>query len=81
MSRDQIPPQAGTELVRTLEQRVSLATTLSNPDITLARASATYILYKRKRLTPATERGYRAALDDFTAAHPNARLAELGAAS
>jgi integrase len=72
-----ITPQAGTDLVRTLEQRVSLATTLSNPDITLARASATYILYKRKRLTPATERGYRAALDDFTAAHPNARLAEF----
>lgn len=66
-----------TDLVTSLEQRASLAATLANPDLTLVRAAATYILYKRRRLSEASERGYRATLDDFTAHHPNAKLADF----
>src|SRR5438105_13724879 len=61
-------PSAGSDLVTTLNSNASLAATLANPNITLPRAAATYILYKRRRLTTASERGYRAILDDFTSA-------------
>jgi hypothetical protein len=71
------PITPSTELARSLEQRLTLVATLANPDLTLVRAAATYILYKRRRLSEASERGYRAILDDFTAAHPKAKLAEF----
>lgn len=67
----------GTAMVSTLEARASLAATLANPDITLARAAGTYILYKRKRLTAASERGYQATLDELVKHHPNAKLVEF----
>lgn len=66
-----------TELVTVLEQRATLVATLTNPDLTLVRAAATYILYKRRRLSEASERGYQAVLNDFTAAHPKAKLSEF----
>lgn len=66
-----------TDLVVTLHERANLAATLSNPDITLARAAATYILFKRRRLTAATERGYQQILDEFTKSHPGAKLSDF----
>lgn len=65
------------DLVPTLNQRASLVATLANPNLTLARAAATYLLHKRRRLTPATERGYQQILDEFTAWHPKAKLSEF----
>jgi integrase len=66
-----------TDLVTVLEQRVSLAATLANPDITLARACATYLLYKQRRLTPASKRGYQAVVDQLTKNHPGVKLSEF----
>jgi hypothetical protein len=54
-----------TDLVAGLHERTSLVSALRNPDITLARAAATYLLFKRRRLTDASERGYAAVLNDF----------------
>lgn len=65
------------ELVQTLMQRATLLQTLRDPNVTLARAAATYLMFKRRRLTEASERGYRAALNDFTSRHPKARLSEF----
>jgi hypothetical protein len=59
------PPGSG-ELVTTLNQHATLAATLANPDISLARAAATYLLFKRKRLTPASERGPRFTLEEWS---------------
>jgi len=67
----------GTELATSLHQRATLVATLADPEITLARACGTYLMYKRRRLTAASERGYRAILNDFTAAHPKAKLLEF----
>ncbi len=63
-----------SDLVTTLTENASLAATLANPDISLPRAAATYLLFKRKRLTPASERGYRQILDELTSRHPGAKL-------
>jgi integrase len=70
-------PPPGRDLVPALQERVTLASTLANPDITLARAAATYILFKRKRLTESSERGYRSVLDEFTARHSDAKLSDF----
>jgi integrase len=67
----------GTDLVTTLNVSANLAATLADPEITLVRACGTYLMYKRRRLTDASERGYRAILDDFTAGHPKAKLSEF----
>lgn len=60
--------------MRALGDRTSLVAALQNPDLTLARAAATYILFKRKRLTAASESGYRSVLGEFTLTHPGAKL-------
>jgi hypothetical protein len=58
-------PGPSTDLVAGLHESTSLVSALRNPDITLARAAATYLLFKRRRLTDASERGYAAVLNDF----------------
>jgi integrase len=45
--------------------------------VSLPRAAATYLLFKRKRLTAASERGYCAVLDAFSAAHSDLLIADL----
>lgn len=44
---------------------------------TLARDANAYLAAKRRRLTPASERGYRAVLDELVAAFPGARLTDF----
>lgn len=66
-----------TELVTTRTEDMSLVATLGNPDITLARAVGTYSLFKRKRLTEASERGYQQILDELTKRHPGAKLTDF----
>jgi integrase len=68
------PSEPGSDLVQGLHERATLVATLQNPEITLARAAATYILFKRRRLTSESERGYRHVLDELTINHPGARL-------
>lgn len=77
--RDLTTPQRprSQELVRTLNDRASLAATIQNPNLTLVKAAATYLIYKRKRLTERSQIGYQAILDDFTAVFPKAKLAEF----
>lgn len=69
--------QGAGDLVTTLNENASLAATLGNPDITLARAAATYLLFKRKRLTDASERGYKQILDELTSRHSGAKLSDF----
>jgi integrase len=63
--------------VQSLHERATLVATLQNPEITLARAAATYILFKRRRLTAASERGYKHVLDELTINHPGSRLRDF----
>lgn len=45
--------------------------------VSLPRAAAVYLMSKRKRLTPASERGYKSVLDAFAAAHSDLVLSDL----
>lgn len=67
----------GQEIVPVLTERASLVAQLRDPEITLARAAGTYILFKRKRLSEASERGYRAVLDELAKTHAGAKLRDL----
>lgn len=67
----------GNDLVPALQQRATLVAQLSEPDVSLARAAATYLMFKRRRLTEASERGYKAVLDDFTSRFSGARLTDF----
>jgi integrase len=46
-------------------------------EISLPKAAASYIMFKRKRLTAKSEIGYRAVLDELTKNHPGATLADF----
>jgi len=70
-----IPP--ATDLVPSLHERAALIAKAADPHITIERAAATYKLAKRKRLTPASQRGYEAILDDFTASHSGLLLSDF----
>jgi integrase len=65
------------DLVPVLVERAGLVASLKDPNITLARAAATYIMFKRRRLTAASERGYQAILDDFTSRNPRGKLSDF----
>jgi len=72
-------PDFGDELLPVLYEQVgAVPSTLdAAKDITLPRAAATYIMFKRRRLTTSSERGYRAVLDAFTIDHPGAMLGDF----
>jgi integrase len=74
----QITP--GTDLVASLHERAALIAKATDPNVTIERAAATYKLAKRKRLTTASQRGYEAILDDFTASHSGLLLRDFDSA-
>lgn len=71
---------SGTELVTSLHERAALIAKATDPHVTIERAAATWKLAKRKRLTPASQRGYEAIMDDFTAAHSGLLLSDFDSA-
>jgi site-specific recombinase XerD len=71
------PDDHATDLVPSLHERAALIAKSADPNITIERAAATYKLAKRKRLTAASQRGYEAILDDFTAGHSGLLLRDF----
>lgn len=65
------------DLVSTLTETATLVAQLRDPDISLPRAVATYLLYKRKRLSPDSQRGYASVLEMLTKTHTKAKLSDL----
>jgi len=76
--RTHIVPQ--TDLVVSLHERAALIAKATDPNVKIERAAATYKLAKRKRLTAASQRGYEAVLDDFTASHSGMLLSDFDSA-
>jgi site-specific recombinase XerC len=70
----------GSDLVTSLHERAALIAKATDPNVTIERAAATYKLAKRKRLTAASQRGYEAILDDFTAGHSGLLLSDFDSA-
>jgi integrase len=69
-----------TDLVVSLHERAALIAKATDPNVKIERAAATYKLAKRKRLTEASQRGYEAVLDDFTASHSGMLLSDFDSA-
>jgi len=71
------PPSEEALLPVLLERVTDVSSFAKAKDISLPRAAATYIMFKRKRLTAASERGYQTILNEFSKHHPGATLGDF----
>jgi integrase len=60
-----------------LERVTDVSSFAKAKEISLPRAAATYIMFKRKRLTASSERGYQSILNEFTKHHPGLMLGDF----